>query len=69
MIKHSPATKAVIAAFESTPFDEEHGEWDAIAAALRAVATQLSYKDAEGREFIYVPELIGVAAELEGVNG
>lgn len=40
----------------------------AIAAALRTVATRLAYKDAEGREFIYVPELIAVAQELEGVN-
>jgi hypothetical protein len=69
MTKHSPVTKAVIAAFDNTPFDHEHGEWDAIAAVLRTVVTHLAYKDSEGREFIYVPDLISIAAELEGVNG
>jgi hypothetical protein len=68
MIKHSLVTKAVIAAFDGVPFDEEHGEWDAIAAVLRTAVTHLAYKDAEGREFIYVPELINIAMELEGVN-
>jgi hypothetical protein len=41
----------------------------AIAAVLRTVVTHLAYKDSEGREFIYVPDLISIAAELEGVNG
>lgn len=66
MAKHSPTTKLVIAAFDGVPFDEEHGEWDAIAAAFRAVVVNLAYQDSEGKEFIYVPELLSIAAELEG---
>lgn len=40
----------------------------AIAAALRAAADQLAYVDSEDRQFIYVPELLAIAAELEGAN-
>jgi hypothetical protein len=58
----SPQAQAVLDAFESTKFADHY----AIAAALRAAANQLAYEDAEGRKFIYVPELLAIAAELEG---
>ena len=35
------------------------------AAALRAAADQLAYADSEGTQFIYAPELLAIADELE----
>jgi hypothetical protein len=61
----SPAALAVWEAFNS----EEPGVFvdygDCLAAALRAAADQLAYEDAEGRKFIFVPELLAIVAELE----
>lgn len=59
----SPAAQTVLDAYRSS-----HLSINNLAAALRAAVTHLAYKDAEGREFIYVPELINIAMELEGVN-
>jgi hypothetical protein len=59
----SSATQAVLDAAISVA---ESPDAEAIAAAaLRAVADQLSYEDSEGRRFLYVPEILAIAAELE----
>jgi hypothetical protein len=60
----SPATQAVLdAAFD--PWQSTDTPASIAAAALRAVADQLSYEDSEGRRFLYVPEILAIAAELE----
>jgi hypothetical protein len=68
----SPAAQAVFWAFNSEFDWIEDGvpgpQFKAIAAALRAAADQLAYEDAEGRKFIYVPELLAIADELEGAQ-
>ena len=61
MTNLSPAALAILDAHDigfSTP-------GICLAAALRAVADQLSYEDSEGRRFLYVPEILAIAAELE----
>jgi hypothetical protein len=71
----SLAAQAVLCAYRDlswTPDEEDNGKYlkfshkAGMAAALRAAADQLAYEDAEGRKFIYVPELLAIAAELEG---
>ena len=66
----SPAAQAVLDAFLDTPGEVPMPMWDYgrdLAAALRAVADQLSYE-----EFATLPrvidesELLDIAAELEG---
>lgn len=60
----SPAAQAVLDAFNNAPFDEEHGEPHAIAAALRAVADQI---DHDWSAFNCIDALYEIATELEKV--
>jgi hypothetical protein len=65
----SPQARAVLDAFNNAPFDEEHGEPDAIAAALRAAADQVVPADVDYFKSLNVRRnLLAIAAELEG-NG
>ena len=67
MTKLSPAALQVFWEFNRAASGKPD-DWHylpAIAAALRAAADQLSYEDSEGRRFVYVPELLAIAAELE----
>jgi hypothetical protein len=69
MSKLSPAAQAVLDTSTSVYWrpiiDVPTFQQKSIAAALRAAADQLAYEDAEGRKFIYVPELLTIATELE----
>jgi hypothetical protein len=56
----SPAAQAVMKATEATD-----GTYLAVvAAAFRTAVEGLAYSDYEGRQFIYVPELLEIANEL-----
>jgi hypothetical protein len=61
----SPTAKAILEAYENSPFEYDTAELTWIAAVLRAVVANMSYEDSEGRMFLYSPELIAIATELE----
>jgi hypothetical protein len=65
----SPAAQAVLDAFLKAPMGQSHVDDDliAIAAALRAVAEHCKCDDGEGY-WIYRPNILAIAAELEGSN-
>jgi hypothetical protein len=57
-------------AFNNAPFDEEHGELHAIAAALRAAANdwRVDTEFIGGVEYIRTSTLERIASELEGTK-
>jgi hypothetical protein len=61
----SPAAQAVLDATGTTGTPLELTARGIAAAALRAAADQLAYADSEGTQFIYAPELLAIATELE----
>lgn len=71
MTELSPAQKA-LAAFNERhelcgPFEDDWVE-QCLAAVLETLADNLAYTDAEERQFLYVPEILAIAAELRGVT-
>lgn len=66
----SPAAQAVLDAAYALPL--KNGQ-PSIAAALRAAAEQLGYNivydDHDKDYMVDVPDLLAIAAELEGANG
>lgn len=67
----SPAAQAVFYAFNSKFDWIEDGvpgpQFNALAAALRAVAEHCVPDDSEGH-WVYIPHVLAIAAELEGAN-
>ena len=65
MTSLSPTAKALLEAYENSPFEYGTAELTWIAAVLRAVVANMSYEDSEERMFIYSPELLAIATELD----
>ena len=63
----SPAAKAIMVAATNGNFNVVNDPVykQCIAAAIRALA-DLAYEDYNGMKFLYVPEILAIAAELDG---
>jgi hypothetical protein len=63
----SPAAQAVFDAFAAEARPEPHHQREAIAAAIRALVAATLPEEICGMKFLYVPEILAIAAELDGV--
>jgi hypothetical protein len=61
----SPTAKAILEAYENSPFEYDTAELTWIAAVLRATAAELAYGHGSGEAIINEHELLAIATELE----